>query len=78
MFKYLILFEWKVRLRSMTTWFYFLLFAFITAFSVIMATQGHGFYHRITRAGMGQLDANAPFAMNYLINMLSSISVLIA
>jgi len=78
MYIYLIKFEWKVRLRNMTTWSYLLLFTFFTSFAVIMATHGHGFYHRITQAGMGELNANAPFAMNYLINMLSSISVLIA
>lgn len=78
MFKHLIQFEWLVRLRKTSTYLYFSLFVFFTAFAVIMATHGHGFYHRITQAGQGQLDANAPFAIHYLVNMLSSISVLIA
>lgn len=77
MFTYFILFEWKIKIRRVSTWLYFLMFTFFTAFGVIMATKGHGFLYRITQAGAGQLHANAPFALHYLTTMLSSISVLV-
>jgi len=72
MFKDILLFELWIRKRKVSTYLYFLLFVGLGLLAVSRASVGHGFLCKLTNAGIGNINANSPFAIHYLIILLSN------
>jgi len=77
MIKNILAFELQYRFRKITTYIYFLIFFFIGFMAIYRGSVGHGFLTRLTGAGIGQVNANAPYAIYYLITFLSNYGIII-
>ena len=70
-------FELHHRLRKISTYIYFVIFLLLGFIAIYRGSVGHGFLRRLTNAGVGNVNANAPYALYYLITFLSHYGVLI-
>ena len=78
MMVHVLLFELRYRLRKVTTYVYLALFMLLGFIGVHRASVGSGFIFHLTHAGSGNINANAPYAVNYLISALSYVGTIIA
>ena len=77
MLKNIIFFELWLRARKISTYIYFILFLGFGLLAVARASIGHGFLAHMVNAGIGNINANAPFAIHYLILLLTNFGLLI-
>lgn len=70
-------FELKYRLKKATTYVYFGLFLLIGFFAIFRGSYGSGPSRFLLAAGIGNINANAPYALFYLITMMSHFGLLI-
>jgi len=74
MFTEILFFELRSRMKKISTYIYFGVF-FLIGFLIILL--GGGALRRNLGAGVGNVYANAPFALYYLITMISHFGILI-
>ena len=77
MFRQILSFELHHRFRKISTYVYFGLFFLLGFIAIFRGSVGHGFLCTLTHAGVGNVNANAPFALYYLITFLSHYGLLI-
>ena len=70
-------FELKYRLKKPSTFIYFILLLFLGFMAIYRGSHGSGILRIIVTAGVGNVNANAPFALYYLITTISSFAILI-
>ena len=71
------LFELKSRFKKVSTYFYFFLFMIIGYMAIFTALLGGGPLKNFLNAGVGSVQANAPYVLYYLITMMSNVGILI-
>ena len=70
-------FELHSRAKKISTYIYFLIFFLLAYVGLFRASVSHGFLNRLIGAGSGNIHANAPFAIHYLIMFLTNYGVII-
>lgn len=74
----IVLFEISRRMRKPMTYITFVVFLLFGFIGMWRASMGCGLMTRITTAGHGNIEADAPFALFYYITLLSTFGLLIA
>ena len=69
--------ELKHRMTRISTWLYFGFFLLMGYFAIFTALLGGGPLKNYLNAGVGSVNANAPYVLYYLISMMSHIGILI-
>ncbi|MBN2461223.1 MAG: hypothetical protein JXB60_06410, partial [Candidatus Cloacimonetes bacterium] len=77
MFHYLVAFEIKRNIRRLSFWILFFIMFAIGFMALYRGSAGHGILVRLTGAGVGNVMANAPFAVFHLVTLISSIGVIL-
>ncbi len=70
-------FELRYRLKKVATYIYFCIFFLVGFFGVYRASLAGGLLRKWANAGVGNIDANAPYALFYLITLMSHFGILI-
>ncbi len=78
MFLGMLLFELRRRIKRVSTWLYFAIFALFGFMGVYRASVGRGLLARLTLAGRGNIEADAPYAIYYFVTLLSAYGLLLA
>jgi ABC-2 type transport system permease protein len=71
------LFELKSSFKKVSTYLYFCLFIIIGYMAIFTALLGGGPLKNFLNAGVGNVQANAPYVLYYLITMMSNVGILI-
>jgi len=71
-------FEIFRKFKKISTYMFFLFFLLIGYFAIYLTIAGGGPIKRLLLAGTGDLYANAPFVLHYLINKMSQLGLLIS
>jgi ABC-2 type transport system permease protein len=74
----ILLFEIRRRMTNPMTYIFFLIFAFLGFLGIWRASLGRGLLSRLTLAGQGLVEADAPYALYHFITLLSTFGLLIA
>ncbi|MBU8871957.1 MAG: hypothetical protein KOO60_13905, partial [Gemmatimonadales bacterium] len=74
----ILIFELRRQMRQPAMYVYFLLFALMGFMGVWRASVGRGLLAKLTLAGRGNIEADAPYAIYYYITMLSTFGLIIA
>ncbi|MCK5057571.1 MAG: hypothetical protein KAT34_12995, partial [Candidatus Aminicenantes bacterium] len=77
MFKHIFSFELWYRLKKVSTYIYFVLFFLAGFFGVYRASVGGGLLRKLLSAGVGNVNADAPYVLYYLITVASHFGILI-
>lgn len=77
MLKDILLFELRYRTKKISTFIYFAIFLFIGFMAIHRGSLGSGILPGLTGAGIGNINANAPYAIFYLISIISNYGLLI-
>jgi len=71
-------FEIRRRMLNPATYVFFLVFGAFGFMGMWRASLGRGLFSRLTLAGQGNVEADAPYALYYYITLLSTFGLLIA
>ncbi|MFC2155347.1 ABC transporter permease [Acidobacteriota bacterium] len=77
MFRHIFSFELWYRLKKVSTHIYFAMFFLVGFFGVYRASVGGGLLRKLINAGVGNVNADAPYALFYLITVASHFGILI-
>ncbi len=77
MFRHILSFELKYRLKKISTYIYFGIFFLMGFFILWRTSEGGGPLRKLLSAGMGNINANAPYVLYYLITLMSHFGLLI-
>jgi ABC-2 type transport system permease protein len=77
MFKHILSFELKYRFKKISTYIYFGMFFLLGFFILCRTSVGGGPLRKILSAGIGNINANAPYVLYYLITLMSHFGLLI-
>ncbi len=77
MFLHIFTFELQYRIRKISTYIYFLLFAAIGFMAIWRGSHGGGILTNIVMAGIGEINTNAPYALFYLITVITNYSLFV-
>ena len=75
---FIVLFELRSRFKKTSTYLYFILFSILAYTAIFTALLGGGPLKNFLNAGVGSVQANAPYVLHHLITILSSIGIFIA
>ncbi len=77
MFKHMLSFELKHQFKKVSTYIYFVMFILIGFGAIYRGSFGGGPMKFIAAAGVGSININSPFALYYLITVMSHFGLLI-
>ena len=77
MFNHMLSFELKHRFKKVTTYIYFVMFILIGFGAIYRGSFGGGPMKFIALAGVGNININSPYALYYLITVMSHFGLLI-
>jgi ABC-2 type transport system permease protein len=77
MIRHIFSFELKYRLKKISTYIYFGMFFLLGFFILCRTSVGGGPLRKLISAGIGNINANAPYVLYYLITLMSHFGLLI-
>jgi ABC-2 type transport system permease protein len=77
MFKHMLSFELKHRFKKVSTYIYFAMFVLLGFGAIYRGSFGSGPMKFIATAGVGNININSPYALYYLITVMSHFGLLI-